>query len=97
MNVYSIDVKIVATAYIKAASEEDAMRIFNENLKDGGGELPTSDGSDSDCSIDVSGRSCDDPELPDWSLSPAITLDGAHGDEIELKLVEEGVAEEEDA
>ena len=98
MNVYSIDVKIVATAYIKAKDEEEARRIFADNFAaDCGGELPTSDGSDTCCNIDVTGRSYDDPELPDASLSPAITFYGAWDADdgnIELDLVEEDVAEE---
>ncbi len=94
MNVYSIDVKITGTAYIKAESLDEAKCIFEENYKEGfGGELPTSDRSGSMESVEVSGRQYEDPALPDCSLSPAITFYGAAADggEVELDLAAEDV------
>ena len=71
MNVYSVEVKIIATAYIKAEDEAGALRVFSENLLDAVGELPIGDSQ-----VPVSGRLYDDPRLPEWSLSPAITIMG---------------------
>ncbi len=96
MNVYSIDVKIVATVYIKAATEEAAKAIFDANLLEGqGGEVPTNDGTGIG-DIPVSGRQYDDPELPEWCLSPAISFYGAASDDgaVEFDLAEEDVEAE---
>jgi hypothetical protein len=71
MNVYSIDVKIYATAYIRAETQEQALEIARE-LKDTALNFP--DYVDSDPMI--SGRQYDDPDLPDLSLSPIMTIHG---------------------
>jgi hypothetical protein len=90
MNVYSIDIKICATAYIKAESEEEAERIFNVTyVEHMGGELPVDDDAD----ISVSERDYRDPQLPATSLSPAISFYGSWTDSFDLDLVEEGVPE----
>lgn len=94
MNVYSIDIKICATAYIKAESEEEAERIFNATcVEHMGGELPVDEYAD----IPVSGRQYNDPDLPEFSLSPAISFYGSWNDSFGLDLVEENVPEGEDA
>lgn len=86
MNVYSIDIKIVATAYVKAESEEAAKAVFEANLSEGnGGELP-----EGEAAIPVSGLAYDNPALPEWSISPAVTFYGADG-EVDFDLVVEGV------
>lgn len=76
MPVFRKDVRIIATAYVKAASVEEADRIIAERFTDNTAELPVGEGVE----ISISGRMFDDPRLPDVSLSPAITLDGTYSD-----------------
>jgi hypothetical protein len=79
MNVYSIDVRVYATAYIKANSAEEALEIA-KGLKDSALEVDDA-GSD----VEISGAMLDDPDLPDVSLSPAMTVVGPDdGDEPSL-------------
>lgn len=71
---YSIDVRVVATAYIRADSAEEATRIARE-MKDSTLEVdPHTSGGD----VEVSGLQFDDPDLPDVSLSPAMTIVGPY-------------------
>lgn len=70
--VYSIDVQIWATAYIKADSAEAALAIARD-LKDD--DIVLDEGLIG-ASLEVSGKRLDDPELPDVSLSPAMTIQG---------------------
>lgn len=94
MNLYSIDIKICATAYIKAESEEEAMKIAKEQLADTGMELP--DNLDW-LELPITGKEFDSPDLPDVSLSPAMTLYGPwRGDEQPVEMVEEDLPEAED-
>lgn len=79
MKLYSIDVRVYATAYIRAESEEEA-RAKADALR---GAFVFTDGSDP--GVEISGLQYDDPELPEVSLSPAMTIHGA----------DEGVAVEE--
>lgn len=84
MNIYAIDVVVYATAYIRAASEEDAQEIANsldhqviDNLPEGTyGE------------VSICGSPFDNDDLPDVSLSPAITLAGPCED-AKVELVED--------
>lgn len=73
--VYSVEVLICATAYISAESPEEAARIATENFRE------HEDASTSDRSffgdVPVSGATFDD--LPDVSLSPAMTFLGYGG------------------
>jgi len=70
MNVYSIDLKVCATVYIKASSAAEAldkarkltMRSFA--IMDNDGDVP------------LSGLKYDDPNLPEISASPAMTIHG---------------------
>lgn len=74
MSVYSIGVVIHATAYVRAASERDAVRIArrltNETL-----ELAVGDYGD----VAVSNLEFHDPRLPALSLSPAVTIGETEG------------------
>lgn len=80
MNLYSIDVQIAATAYIKANSEAEA-RAKAAALKDENPAILDSEGD-----VEISGASFDDPSLPDVSLSPAMTIKGLWpGDTCELQ------------
>ena len=74
MKLYSIDVKIYGTAYIKADSPEHALEIA-ENLKN---ECIYTDTSFE--GVEISGAKFDDPDLPEVSLSPAMTIHGPDPD-----------------
>lgn len=68
--VYRVEMKLVATAYIKATSPSAAMKIARRlrnqcpMVNDHGGDIP------------ISGQKFDDPTLPEVSLSPAMTING---------------------
>jgi len=87
-NLYSIDIKLYATAYIKADTEKEALKIAR-SLKMDGIELR----EDHDAEMPISGQQFDDPDLPDISLSPAMTIygpdRGARPDLVESNLDEE--------
>jgi hypothetical protein len=89
-NLYSIDIKIYGTAYIKADSEEKALEIA-KSLHMDGIELR----EDRDAEIPITGQRFDDPDLPELSLSPAMTLYGPDED-VTPDLVESGIEDEED-
>lgn len=67
-SVYSINVMIIGTAYIKAGSEAEAIATAARYVRDEPG-LEVEDDEQM-----VSGRRYDDPDLPEFSLSPAMTL-----------------------
>jgi hypothetical protein len=76
MPIYSIDVKIYATAYIRADSEKEATEIA-QSLSQTALELPDcEDISNGDEPIAITGTTLDGPNLPDISFSPAMTLYG---------------------
>lgn len=69
MKVYSVDVPIIATLYVKAESREAAVEkaakvkgLCLEVRQDETQEVP------------ISGRKYDDPKLPETSFSPAMTI-----------------------
>lgn len=70
MPLYSIEINIVATAYIKADTVQQAMKIAKDMknctpaLDSDGGDFP------------ISGRDFSDPDLPEVSISPAMTIHG---------------------
>lgn len=78
---YSVDIKIIGTAYIKAGSAKQA-REMARNLKMEGLEV----------SGDplISGLEYSHPDLPEISLSPAMTLYGPTGG---VELVEGDIDE----
>ncbi len=75
---YSIDIQIWATAYIKADSAKEAEAIarafkgYTLELEEQDGEVP------------ISGQRYSNPDLPDVSLSPAMTIVGPEGQQAEL-------------
>lgn len=88
--VYSIDLPVTVTAYIRADSEEEARKILREEyLAPGGGEVATVDGTRSDNSILVSGARFDSDRLPPISISPAISFSTAPEQELQVELVED--------
>ncbi|CAA2141403.1 hypothetical protein [Hyphomicrobium sp. ghe19] len=86
MNIYSIDVPIWATVYVKAESEEEAKAKMLAAAKDRSFEFDNDDDPD----LPISGKQFDDPDLPEVSLSPAMTL----ADESELVKCEVSFVEE---
>lgn len=84
LNLYSFDMKLAATIYVKATSAREAMRQAQGFAGEGGcfefkGE-------------DVSARMMSDPLLPMISLSPAMTGKGLYPGAAEL--CEENVTHE---
>lgn len=66
--IYSITLLVAATAYIRADTEAEAIEIARGMEQDG---LEVRDaGGD----IEISGLQYDDPDLPDVSFSPAMTV-----------------------
>lgn len=68
-NVYSIEINIVATAYIKAETPEAAL-VVAEALKGGFLELDEQE----DAGYPITGRDYGHPDLPPLSFSPAMTI-----------------------
>lgn len=72
MKVYSVDIRVTATAYIKADSRIEALSKAKGlhgdclNVKN-----PT------ESEVDISALRFDNPDLPDISLSPVMTIWGA--------------------
>jgi hypothetical protein len=72
LRLYTVDVTVCATAYIKAANKTSALaiaqglarRTINSDPRDGSGD------------IEISTLPFDDPMLPDVSVSPAMTCHG---------------------
>lgn len=92
-NLYRIEVPLTATAYVKAASGEEAMRKLREELAHGA-EIEV---AELYADIPVSDAPLDDPCLPEISLSPSMTAHEPEADaEAEqVEVVEDNVAEEE--
>lgn len=84
MNVYRVDMLVCATAYIKATSEAEALKMARAL----DGQCPAI--LDSGGDVAVSGLNYNDPALPDISLSPAMTIHETWND-AEPELIEEGV------
>jgi hypothetical protein len=71
MPVYSIDLKVAATAYVKADTKEQAIAALKEEISERYG----TDLSD----FETSGLPFDSADLPDISLSSAMTVWGPYG------------------
>lgn len=79
MKLYSIDMLIHATAYVRAETPEEATRLARDLLTG-------SDVALANCNCDVvSGESFDSEELPDVSLSPAATIGFVDGEPAEVQ------------
>lgn len=77
MKLYSIDVMIYATAYIRADNKAEALAIAR-NMKDAALHLP----DEIDCGdVPISGLDYGNDELPDLSLSPEMTINGPDPDD----------------
>lgn len=91
MNVYGINLQLIATAYIVAESEDEAKKIIARELTDCGAELLEEStggfvrGAPYETLIE---EIEDDEHLPRASISPAITVIGPCEDE-ELEQVTE--------
>ena len=69
MNIYSVDIRIWATTYVRAKSQAEAFRIARGLT---GTSIELRD--DPHTNIPICGCEFDNPDLPDISLSPIITL-----------------------
>ena len=74
MNLYSIDMQVAATAYVKAGSEAEALRKVASIH---GTCLNLEDPNQSDVPISSAGYV--DPDLPEVSFSPVMTIYGPNG------------------
>jgi hypothetical protein len=85
MNLYSIDIEVVATAYIKANSKAEAIELA-KTIQFDDIEVDNAGGCDL-----ISDLKCDDPDLPQVSLSPSMTIHGFLDEEPVVDLVEENI------
>ena len=69
MNLYQADIPIMATVYIKASSLEEAQAKLRSIHMDALELVP-----DEHQEVPVCGLSFDNPDLPEVSLSPAMTI-----------------------
>ena len=67
MTLYRIEVTLAATAYVQAESEEDAI-AKTKRMAQGSPDIEAA------AEFDFCDLQFDDPDLPEWSLSPAMTL-----------------------
>lgn len=88
MNVFSIQVPIHATLYVRAETESAALHLARQACLDAALEISTRSTGD----IEISGLQYADPDLPDVSFSPAMTV-GEVPDQVP-ELVEEGVIDD---
>lgn len=70
-NVYSFGVRIDATLYVKADTEEQARTLAEKSIRTGIAIEVRTDGVDD---LPISGAAYDSPLLPVVSLSPAMSL-----------------------
>jgi hypothetical protein len=71
MFLYSIEVKLCATAYIKAKNQEEASKLLREHFgQENNGQMVEVDDMTSD-------QDYEDPDLPAVSVSPVMTGYGA--------------------
>jgi hypothetical protein len=82
MNLYNADILIKATVYVKAESEEEAQEKV---LKLNGLCLELSE--DEHAELPITGMTYNNPDLPDISLSPAVTVGYADP----IQVVEEDI------
>jgi hypothetical protein len=85
VSVYSVEVAIWATVYVRASSQEEALEL----LRGEGGEKEHSHFLEfpiCDPGIEISGARFDDENLPEVSMSPAMTmtLTGITADKFDL-------------
>lgn len=69
MPLYSADVPIFATVYVKARNAAEAQRKIAA-LREMGIEVP----EDAEAELPITGNNYSDPDLPDISLSPCMTF-----------------------
>lgn len=77
MPLYRVDTRICATAYVKADTAEEALEVVRQ-LEGLGLELK----EQGRCDVPITGALFDDDDLPDVSLSPAMTISGLDEDAI---------------
>ena len=73
MKLYSVDVQIFGTLYIKTTNQARARRLAQQVIENRR-ILELREQNVEGCGVPISGRKFEDPELPRISLSPAMTL-----------------------
>jgi hypothetical protein len=68
LKLFQVDLKVAATAYIKAYTKKEAGRLIDEFIEDG--SVLEVEGSE------IFGESYHHPRMPIVSLSPAMTIHG---------------------
>lgn len=90
--VYSIDVRIYGTLYVKAESKEAALELAKQT-KNSCLELPPGEW----CDLLISDERLDSPSLPEVSLSPMMTCHGPDdGDQMEVAVEPDDDEDEEE-
>ena len=79
MTIYSIDLKVAATAYVRANSKEEAIQALKDEIGSYGTDI---------ADFEISNHRLDSEELPDISLSPAMTVAGPWGDWNDMEKAE---------
>lgn len=71
MTIYSIELKVCATAYIRAESKKEAIQALKDEIGINGCDY---------ADLKISDARLNDPDLPAISLSPAMTVWGPWGE-----------------
>jgi hypothetical protein len=69
--IYQVDVDICATVYVRASSPEEAMQKLHAALPRDTFDLEVKGAGN--CEIEISGARFDSADLPEVSMSPAMT------------------------
>jgi hypothetical protein len=85
MHLYAVEMKVCATAYIKANNRAEALDIAR-TLADESPNLLDHEGN-----IEFSSEQFDSPALPDVSLSPAMTIHGPWTRNRSIDLIERNI------
>jgi hypothetical protein len=93
MNIYSTDIAIYATVYVRAKDEIDAKTL----IRSLDGEFLTMPQAEvgMDIEMEISAAMIG-PDLPDMSLSPAMTIHVEENDIASIQLADEGEDDEEE-
>jgi hypothetical protein len=70
-NIWSVDLRVWATAYVQADTREEAEALIRSELLGSGLEVKAVYG----CDVEISGLPFDHPDMPEVSISPAMSID----------------------
>lgn len=89
--IWSVDLRLWATAYVQADTREEAEALIRAQLLGSGLEVAEQPHAPA-----ISGAEFDDPDLPGVSLSPAMTIDQEQPDGWAARIVTDEDEDEED-